>query len=117
MADMVTAQEATQHVEDVRRDLGEQLRALADERRKLVAKLDSLSHKHSALDSEIHSAMTRLRSVLASLSQYIESKDVSYEYKKSVGLSQVHIKYRGEYTNFAICYIILCFSESSNHLI
>ncbi len=41
--------------------------------------------------------MSRLRGLLASLSQYIESRDVSYEYKQSVGLAQTTVQYRGEW--------------------
>lgn len=95
MSEMVLLSESNQQVEHVRTTLNSELLSVYEEHHKMQAKCESLTERLATVEKANHKCVSRLRNLLASLSSYIEGRDVSYEYKKSIGLVQTAVAYKG----------------------
>jgi hypothetical protein len=95
MTEMMPISEAERQLAEQRAALTAEAQAINSERQKYVSKSETLGEKIVASQRESNAALHRLRHLLASLSTYIEARDVTYEYKKGVGLAQTVVQYKG----------------------
>jgi hypothetical protein len=95
MTEMMPISEAERQLDGQRVALTIEMQAISSERQKYASRSEALDEKVAAGQRESTAALHRLRHLLASLSTYIEARDVTYEYKKGVGLSQAVVQYKG----------------------
>lgn len=95
MSEMVLMSESNQQIEQVRTTLNAELLSVYEEHHKMQAKAENLTERLSVAEKGSHKCVSRLRNLLASLNSYIEGREVSYEFKKSVGLVQSAVAYKG----------------------